>query len=74
LIREFDNTEVKEKYQVEISIRFAGLENLDTSFDINCAWKSIRENINTSAKENLKYHRLKAEYIWKILCTSRTFK
>jgi hypothetical protein len=37
--------EVKEKYQVEISNRFAVLESLDESFDINNAWESIRENI-----------------------------
>jgi hypothetical protein len=30
-----DDVEVKEKYQVEISNRFAALENLDESFDIN---------------------------------------
>jgi hypothetical protein len=35
------------------------LENLDESFDINNAWESIRENIKTSAKENLGYRRLK---------------
>jgi hypothetical protein len=29
--------EVKEKYQVEISNRFAALESLDESFDINNA-------------------------------------
>jgi hypothetical protein len=40
--------EVKEKYQVEISNRFATLESLDESFHI--AWESIRENIKTSAK------------------------
>jgi hypothetical protein len=27
--------------------------------DINSAWESIRDNIKTSAKENLGYHRLK---------------
>jgi hypothetical protein len=30
---------------VEISNRFAVLESLDESFDINNAWGSIRENI-----------------------------
>jgi hypothetical protein len=30
--------EVKEKYQEEISNRFAALESLDESFDINNAW------------------------------------
>jgi hypothetical protein len=51
--------EVKEKYQVEISDRFAALESLDESFDINNAWESIRENIKTSAKDNLGYEKLK---------------
>jgi hypothetical protein len=53
------NIEVKEKYQVEISNRCATLESLDESFDINNAWESIRENIKTSAKDNVGYHRLK---------------
>jgi hypothetical protein len=49
-LKKFDDVEVKEKYQVEISNRFAALESLDKSFDINNAWESIRENIKTSAK------------------------
>jgi hypothetical protein len=44
---------------VEISYRFAALENLDEGLDINSAWESIRENIKPSAKENVGYHRLK---------------
>jgi hypothetical protein len=38
-----DDVEVKEKYQVEISNRFAALESLDESFYINNAWESIRK-------------------------------
>jgi hypothetical protein len=34
-LKKLDNIEVKEKYQVEISNRFAALESLDESFDIN---------------------------------------
>jgi hypothetical protein len=49
------DVKVKEKYQVEISNRFAALECLDENFDINNAWESIRENIKTSAKDNLGY-------------------
>jgi hypothetical protein len=52
-LKKFDDEEVKEKYQREISNRFAALETLDESSDINNAWKSIRENIKTSAKDNL---------------------
>jgi hypothetical protein len=58
-LKTLDDVEVKEKYQVEISNRFAALESLDDSFDIKNAWESIRENIKTSAKDNLRYHRLK---------------
>jgi phosphoglycolate phosphatase-like HAD superfamily hydrolase len=58
-LKKLDDVEVKEQYKVEISNRFAALESLDESFDINNAWESIRENIKTSAKDNLEYHRLK---------------
>jgi hypothetical protein len=34
-LRKLDDIEVKEKYQLEISNRFAALESLDESFDIN---------------------------------------
>jgi hypothetical protein len=59
-----DIIEVKEKYQVEISNRFAALENLDESFYINNAWESNRENIKTSAKDNLGYQKLKHNKPW----------
>jgi hypothetical protein len=39
--------------------RFAALESLIDSSDISNAWESIRENIKTSAKDNLGYHRQK---------------
>jgi hypothetical protein len=57
-LKKLNDVEVKEKYQVEISNRFAALESLDESFDINNAWENIRENIKTSAKDNVRYHRL----------------
>jgi hypothetical protein len=41
-LRKLDDVEVKEKFQVEISSRFAVLESLDESFDINNTWESIR--------------------------------
>jgi hypothetical protein len=41
-LKKLSNLEVKEKHQVEISNRFAALENLDGSFDINNAWESIK--------------------------------
>jgi len=38
---------------VEFSNRSVALQNLEQSLDIDSAWESIRENIKTSAKENL---------------------
>jgi lipoate-protein ligase A len=58
-LEKLDDVEVKEKYQVEIPNRFAALESLDESFDINNAWESIRENFKTSAEDNLGYEKLK---------------
>jgi hypothetical protein len=53
-LKRLEDVEVK-KYQVGISKRFAALESLDESFDINNAWESIREKVKTSAKDNLGY-------------------
>jgi hypothetical protein len=63
-LKKLHGVEVKEKYQVEISNRFAALESLDESFDINNAWESIRENIKTSAKDDLGYQKLKHNNPW----------
>jgi hypothetical protein len=63
-LKKLDDAEVREKYQVEISNRFAALESLDESFDINNAGESIRENVKTSAKENLGYQKLKHNKPW----------
>jgi hypothetical protein len=63
-LKKLDDIEIKEKYQVEISNRFAALEVFDESFDNNNAWESFRGNIKTSAKDNLGYHRLKHNKPW----------
>jgi hypothetical protein len=55
--------EGKEQYRVEISNRFAALENLDTEVDVDKAWVTIRENIKISAKESLGYYELKKHSI-----------
>jgi hypothetical protein len=52
-----------EQYRVEISTRFAALENLDTVVDVNKAWETIRENIKISTKESLGYYELKKHKI-----------
>jgi hypothetical protein len=43
----------KGQFHVEVSNRFAALEDLDTEVEINSAWETIRENIRISAKESL---------------------
>jgi hypothetical protein len=63
-MKKLHDLEVKEKYQLQISDRFADLESLHESFDINNAWESIRENIKTSAKDNLGHQKLKHNKPW----------
>jgi hypothetical protein len=63
-LKKLNDVEVEEKCQVEISNRFAALESLDESFDINNILESIKENIKTSAKENLGYQKLKHNKPW----------
>ena len=58
-LRKLHELEVKEKYQIEITNRFAALENLDVDEDVNRAWENIKENIETSAKESLGLHEWK---------------
>jgi hypothetical protein len=54
-VKELNEGDVKEQYQVTIRNKFAALENLEDSGDINGAWDNIRENIKSSAKERLGY-------------------
>jgi hypothetical protein len=50
-LKKLNKVEGKEKYYVEVSNRFAALEDLDTEVEINTIQEKIRENINISAKE-----------------------
>jgi len=50
--------------RLKFSYRFAALENLSDSQDINRAWENIKENIKTSAKESLGLHILKQHKLW----------
>jgi hypothetical protein len=52
-LKKLKEVEVKEQYRVEISNRFAALEELDSEVDINRAWETIRENTKISAKQSL---------------------
>jgi hypothetical protein len=50
--QKLNEVEGKEQYQVEISNRFAALENLDDDVDINRAWETIREYKFCSQRES----------------------
>jgi uncharacterized protein YwgA len=54
--------EVREQYQIEITNRFAALENVNE--DVNRTWENIKENIKTSAKDSLGLHELKQNKSW----------
>jgi hypothetical protein len=64
ILNKLNEIEGKEQYRVEISGRFAALENSDTEVDISTAWETIRENIKISAKESLGYRELKKHKPW----------
>ncbi|PNF22036.1 hypothetical protein B7P43_G10581 [Cryptotermes secundus] len=53
-LKKLSEVEGKEQYRVDISKRFAVLENLETVVHVNKA--CIRENIKMSAKESLGYY------------------
>ena len=54
--------EVREQYQIEITNRFAALENVNE--DVNRTWENIKENILTSAQESLGLHESKQNKPW----------
>jgi hypothetical protein len=58
-LKKLNEVEGKEQYRVEISNRFAALEDLESEVQINTAWEMIRENIKVSAKDSLGYCELK---------------
>jgi len=64
-LRKLNGLEVRTQYQIEISNRFAALENLSDSEDINRAWENTEEKIKISAKETLLgLHELKQHKPW----------
>ena len=44
-LRTLSELEVRKQYHIKIPNRFAALENLNDSQDINWAWVNIKENI-----------------------------
>jgi len=44
-LRKLNELDVRKQYKIEISSRFAALETLCDSKDINSAWENIKENM-----------------------------
>jgi hypothetical protein len=63
-LKKLNEVEGKEQYPVEVSNRFAALEDLDAEMKTNSAWEIIRENITISAKESLGYYEVKKHKPW----------
>ena len=63
-LRKVNRLEIRKQYQIEISNRFASLENLNDSEVINRACENIKEDIKTSSKESLSLSELKQHQPW----------
>jgi hypothetical protein len=63
-LKKLKDVEGKEQVHVEVSNRFAALEDLDTEVEINSAWETIGESIKISAKESLGYFEFKKHKPW----------
>jgi hypothetical protein len=63
-LRKLNEPEVMERYQIEITNRFAVLENLNDDEDVDRTWENIKENIQTSVKESLGLHEFKQNKHW----------
>jgi hypothetical protein len=58
-LKKLNEVQGKEQYRVEVSNRFAALEDLDIGVEINSDWETSRENTKISAKESLGYYELR---------------
>jgi hypothetical protein len=63
-LKKLNDVEGNEQFRVEVSNRFAALEDLDTEVEINSALQTIRDNIKISAKDNLGYIEFKKHKLW----------
>jgi hypothetical protein len=63
-LKKLSEIEVSKQYQIKISNRFAALENVNFSEDINGAWENIKQNIKISATESLGLYERKQHKPW----------
>jgi hypothetical protein len=55
-LRKLNELEVKKRYLIEISNRFAALDIFSDSEDINRIWENIKQSIKISVKMSLGLH------------------
>jgi hypothetical protein len=58
-LSKLSDLEVRKQYQMKIANRFAALENLNDSEDINLVWENRKVNTKTSYKSSLGLYELK---------------
>jgi len=63
-LRKLNELEPRKQYHIKGTNIFAALEHLNDGEDINRAWKNIKGNIKTAAKECLVSHELKPHKPW----------
>jgi hypothetical protein len=63
-LKKLNEAESKEKYHVEVSKKFAALEDLDAEVEINSALETIGGNIKVSAKKSLGFYELSKHKPW----------
>ena len=63
-LRNLNDLKVRQQYQIEITNRFPGLQNLSDGADINRAWENIKDTIKISAKKSLGLQELKQHKPW----------
>jgi hypothetical protein len=63
-LKKVNDAEGKKQFRVEISNRFAALEDLNREVEFNSAMETIRENRKISAKEGPGYFELKKHKPW----------
>ena len=57
-LRKRNEPKVRKKFQIKTSVRYAALENLSDSEDINWTWENIKESIKTLVEESLRLYEL----------------
>jgi len=63
-LRKLNELGVKKKYQIEVTNRFAALQNLNGDENVNRVCENIKGNIKTLAKESLGLHEWKQHKPW----------